>query len=161
MSLEELVIADETFGMVSRLLRGVQVDEETLAVDLIKKMGFTRRLPVRAAHARARARALAGAPRARRARFESWRRSRRARARQQKARRTVDEILATPLPEADALPDDLGREFDAHHRLRRGAGVGMKRSRASSRPPETTRTADRGLRGVAARRSAARRAPPL
>ena len=40
MSLEELVIADEVFGMVTRLLRGVTVDRETLAVDLIKKMGF-------------------------------------------------------------------------------------------------------------------------
>ena len=31
MSLEELVVADEVFGMVSRLLRGVTVDREHLA----------------------------------------------------------------------------------------------------------------------------------
>ena len=40
MSLEELVIADEVFGIVTRLLRGVAVERETLAVDLIKRMGF-------------------------------------------------------------------------------------------------------------------------
>lgn len=40
MSLEELVIADEVFGMVTRLVRGVTVDRENLAVDLIKKMGL-------------------------------------------------------------------------------------------------------------------------
>ena len=40
MSLEELVIADEVFGMATRLVRGVTVDRETLAVDLIKKLGF-------------------------------------------------------------------------------------------------------------------------
>ena len=40
MSLEELVVADEVFGMVSRLLRGVTVDREHLAVELIGKLGF-------------------------------------------------------------------------------------------------------------------------
>ena len=40
MSLEELVIADEVFGIVTRLVRGVTVDMDNLAVDVIKKMGF-------------------------------------------------------------------------------------------------------------------------
>ncbi len=40
LSLEQLVIDDEVFGIVTRLLRGVAVDPEHLAVDLIKQMGF-------------------------------------------------------------------------------------------------------------------------
>src|SRR5450759_5303125 len=36
LSLEELVIADEVFGMVTRLLRGVTVDRETLAADVTR-----------------------------------------------------------------------------------------------------------------------------
>ncbi len=39
MSLEEIVIADEVFGMATHLLRGVTVDRETLAVGLIEKAG--------------------------------------------------------------------------------------------------------------------------
>ncbi len=38
--LENIVVDDEVFGIVKRILRGVAVDEETLAVDLIKRMGF-------------------------------------------------------------------------------------------------------------------------
>ena len=38
--LEQIVIDNEIFGMVKRILRGVEVSDETLAVDLIMKMGF-------------------------------------------------------------------------------------------------------------------------
>jgi trimethylamine---corrinoid protein Co-methyltransferase len=110
MSLEELVIADETFGMVSRLLRGVQVDEENLAVDLIKKLAFKGDY-LFAPHTRAHVRELWRAHLGETGTFESWQAAG-APTTPQKARRIVDEILATPLPEAEALPDDLGREFD-------------------------------------------------
>ncbi|MGC8816848.1 MAG: trimethylamine methyltransferase family protein [Candidatus Hadarchaeum sp.] len=39
MSYEQLVIDDELAGMVSRALSGIKVDEETLAVEVIKKVG--------------------------------------------------------------------------------------------------------------------------
>jgi trimethylamine--corrinoid protein Co-methyltransferase len=38
-SLEQLVIDDEFYGMMFRLVRGVEVNEDTLAVDLIAKVG--------------------------------------------------------------------------------------------------------------------------
>jgi trimethylamine--corrinoid protein Co-methyltransferase len=109
MSLEELVIADETFGLVRRLLRGVQVNHETLAIDLIKRMGG-RGDYLREAHTRRHVRELWQAHLSETGTYESWV----AAGRQdtaQKARRRVDEILATPLPEADTLPEDIGREF--------------------------------------------------
>jgi trimethylamine--corrinoid protein Co-methyltransferase len=37
--MEMAVICDEVFGMVLRVARGVRVDDETLAVDVIKKVG--------------------------------------------------------------------------------------------------------------------------
>jgi trimethylamine--corrinoid protein Co-methyltransferase len=40
MSYEQLVIDNEIIGMVNRVLRGIQINEETLALDLIKKVGF-------------------------------------------------------------------------------------------------------------------------
>ncbi len=60
MSLEELVVADEVFGMVSRLLRGVAVDREHAGGRADRADGLQGRLPVREPHARARARAVAG-----------------------------------------------------------------------------------------------------
>jgi trimethylamine--corrinoid protein Co-methyltransferase len=109
MSLEELVIADETFAMTSRLLKGVQVDEETLAVDLIAKMGF-RGDYLFAAPTRAHVRELWQAHLSEVGTLAAWQAAG-APSTAQKARRIVDEILATPLAPADALPDDLGREF--------------------------------------------------
>jgi len=38
-SLEQLVIDNEIFGMISRYLNGIEVSEETLAADVIKKVG--------------------------------------------------------------------------------------------------------------------------
>jgi trimethylamine--corrinoid protein Co-methyltransferase len=38
-SLEMAVICNEIVGMISRIVRGVKVDEETLAVDVIKNVG--------------------------------------------------------------------------------------------------------------------------
>ena len=107
MSLEELVIADETVGIVSRLLRGVEVDAEHLAVDLIKQMGFAGNYLFEA-HTRKHVRELWQARLGETGTFESWRSSG-APSTVQKARRTIDEILAA---EPVGFPDDLGREFD-------------------------------------------------
>ena len=59
---EQLVLDDEVFGMVTRLLRGVRVDEESLAVDLIKRMGFDGHYLFER-HTRPTRGTLAGAPR--------------------------------------------------------------------------------------------------
>jgi len=40
MSYEQLVIDNEIIGMVNRILEGVRVDDTTIALDLIKKVGF-------------------------------------------------------------------------------------------------------------------------
>lgn len=38
-NLDLVVIADEVLGMARRLTRGIQVDQETLALDVIEKVG--------------------------------------------------------------------------------------------------------------------------
>ncbi len=38
-SLEQLVISDEIIGMVRRIMRGIEVNDETLAVDVVNKVG--------------------------------------------------------------------------------------------------------------------------
>jgi len=38
-SIEQLVIDNEMYSMIARFLEGITVDEETLAADLIKKIG--------------------------------------------------------------------------------------------------------------------------
>ena len=108
MSLEELVVADEVFGMVSRLLRGVTVDREHLAVELIGRHRLQGRLPVRRTHARARARALAG-PARRDRHLRGLAPGRLARARPTPPRRGS---TSCSRPRRRAFPADLGREFD-------------------------------------------------
>jgi len=61
--LENMVVDDEIIGMVKRIMRGIEVTDETIAKELIIKMGFNGKLPVRPAHAQARARAVDGASR--------------------------------------------------------------------------------------------------
>jgi trimethylamine---corrinoid protein Co-methyltransferase len=106
MSLEELVIADEVFGMVTRLVRGVKVDRETLAVDLIKKMGlnggylFDR-------HTRGHVRELWQARLGETGTYDGWEAAGSPRL-EDKARAVADGILAAPLPE---LPEGLAREL--------------------------------------------------
>jgi trimethylamine--corrinoid protein Co-methyltransferase len=107
MSLEELVIADETFGMVTRLLRGVAVDRETLAVDLIKKLGF-RGDYLFEQHTREHVRELWQARLGETGTYDSWKSAGSPRL-EDKARAVVDGILAGPAP---AFPEGLGREFD-------------------------------------------------
>ena len=102
MSLEELVIADEVFGMVTRLLRGVTVDRETLAVDLIKKMGFSGNY-LFDSHTRAHVHELWRAKLGETGTFESWKSAGSPRL-EDKARAVADGILASPAPEFPAEP---------------------------------------------------------
>jgi trimethylamine--corrinoid protein Co-methyltransferase len=107
MSLEELVIADEVFGMVTRLLRGVTVDRDTLAVDLVKKLGF-RGDYLLEQHTRAHVRELWQARLGETGTYDNWTGAGSPRL-EDKARAVADGILASPAP---AFPEDLAREFD-------------------------------------------------
>jgi trimethylamine--corrinoid protein Co-methyltransferase len=107
MSLEELVIADEVFGMVTRLVGGIAVDRETLAVDLIKKLGF-RGDYLFEQHTREHVRELWQSRLGETGTYDSWKGAGSPRL-EDKARAVADGILATPAPE---FPEELGREFD-------------------------------------------------
>jgi trimethylamine--corrinoid protein Co-methyltransferase len=106
MSLEELVIADEVFGMVTRLVRGVAVDRETLAVDLIKKMGFKSDYLLDP-HTRRHVRELWQARLGETGTYDSWKNAGSPRL-EDKARAVADGILASPPP---AFPAELDRDF--------------------------------------------------
>lgn len=107
LALEQIVADDEVFGMVTRLLRGVEVSEETLATDLIVRMGFsgdylferhTRR------HARGLWRPLLGESGS----YDAWAAAGR-RSTMDKARDRVAEILSA---EPEPFPEELGRELE-------------------------------------------------
>jgi len=106
MSLEELVIADEVFGMVTRLVRGVTVDKESLAVDLIKKLGF-RGDYLFEPHTRAHVRELWQARLGETGTYDSWKAAGSPRL-EDKARAVAGDLLAAPAPE---FPTGLDREF--------------------------------------------------
>jgi trimethylamine--corrinoid protein Co-methyltransferase len=106
MSLEELVIADEVFGMVTRLLRGVAVERETLAVDLIKKLGFQGDYLFEP-HTRAHVRELWQARLGETGTHEGWESAGSPRL-EDKARAVADGLLASPPSE---FPENLDREF--------------------------------------------------
>jgi trimethylamine--corrinoid protein Co-methyltransferase len=108
MSLEELVIADEVFGMVTRLVRGVTVDRETLAVDLIKKMGLKGDY-LSDPHTRRHVRELWQARLGETGTYEGWKAAGSPRL-EDKARAVADGILASAPP---AFPAELDREFTA------------------------------------------------
>jgi trimethylamine--corrinoid protein Co-methyltransferase len=105
---ENIVVDDEVFGMVKRLLRGVTVDDETLAVDLIKRMGFGGDY-LFDRHTRAHVRELWQARLAETGSYDAWVQAGR-RSVTEKAAERVREILAA---EVEPFPEDLGREFDA------------------------------------------------
>ncbi len=108
MSLEELVIADEVFGMVSRLVQGVTVDSEQLAAGLIAEMGF-RGDYLFAPHTRAHVRDLWQAKLGETGTYDGWAAAGRP-STAGRAQQRVAELLAAEAPE---FPADLGREFDA------------------------------------------------
>jgi trimethylamine--corrinoid protein Co-methyltransferase len=106
-ALEQLVIDDEVFGMVTRLLRGVTVDDEHLAVDLIKKMAFKGDY-LFDSHTRAHVHDLWRARLGETGTHDAWRAAG-SPSTVQRARARVDELLAA---EPVGFADDLGREFD-------------------------------------------------
>ncbi len=106
--LENMVVDDEIIGMVRRILSGIEISEETLAVDLIKKMGFDGNY-LFDDHTRAHVRELWQAKLGETGSFDGWKNAG-AKSTTEKARERVAEILAAdPAP----FPADLGAEFDA------------------------------------------------
>ena len=105
--LENMVVDDEIIGMVKRILRGIEVTDETIAKELIVKMGFNGNY-LFDAHTRRHVRELWQARLGETGTFESWARGGRQ-STVEKAQDKVREILAAPAVE---FPADLGREFD-------------------------------------------------
>jgi len=106
--LENMVVDDEIIGMVKRILRGIEVSEETLAVELIKKMGFNGSY-LFDNHTRAHVRELWQAKLGETGSYDGWKNAG-AKSTTEKAQEKVAEILAAePAP----FPADLGAEFDA------------------------------------------------
>jgi trimethylamine--corrinoid protein Co-methyltransferase len=107
LALEQIVTDNEVFGMVTRLLRGIDVTAETLARDLIAKMGF-RGDYLFDAHTRRHARELWRAQLGEAGTYDSWVQAG-SPSTLDRARETVRDVLASePVP----FPDDLGRELD-------------------------------------------------
>jgi trimethylamine---corrinoid protein Co-methyltransferase len=108
LALEQIVTDNEVFGMVTRLLRGVDVTSETLARELIVKMGFKGDY-LFDGHTRRHARELWKAQLGETGTFDGWSQAG-SPSTLDKARDTVREVLAR---EPEPFPEDLGREFDA------------------------------------------------
>ena len=106
--LENMVVDDEIIGMVKRILSGIEVSEETLAVELIKKMGFNGNY-LFDNHTRKHVRELWQAKLGETGNYDGWKNAG-AKSTTEKAQEKVAEILAAP---AVAFPADLGAEFDA------------------------------------------------
>jgi len=105
--LENMVVDDEILGMVKRILRGVEVSDETIARDLIAKMGFNGNY-LFDSHTRKHVRELWQAKLGETGTYEGWKQAG-GRSTVEKAQDKVREILAA---EPIGFPDDLGREFD-------------------------------------------------
>jgi trimethylamine---corrinoid protein Co-methyltransferase len=108
MALEQLVLDDEVFGMVTRLLRGAEVDAAHLPLELIKKQAFGGGY-LSEPHTRTHVRELWRSRLGETGSYETWRAAG-ALSFGQRARARVDELLAT---EPEPLPEDLSREFNA------------------------------------------------
>lgn len=107
LAFEQLVIDDEVFGMVSRLLRGVVVDQEHLALDLVRQMAFKGDYLFHP-HTRAHVRELWRARLGETGTFDAWREAG-AKSTVEKARDRVDSLMAE---EPVGFPADLAREFE-------------------------------------------------
>ncbi len=106
--LENMVVDDEIIGMVKRIMRGIEVTDETIAKELIIKMGFNGNY-LFDPHTRKHVRELWTARLGETGTFENWAAAGKP-STVQKAQAKVREILAEPAVE---FPADLGREFDA------------------------------------------------
>lgn len=106
--LENIVVDDEVFSMVKRLLRGVTVDDETLAVDLVQRMGFAGDY-LFDRHTRAHARELWQPRLGDAGSYEAWVQAGSPSTAEKAAARVAEILAAEPKP----FPGDLGRELDA------------------------------------------------
>ena len=106
--LENMVVDNEVLGMVKRMLRGVAVNAETLAVDLVNEMGFTGEY-LFSKHTRRHVRELWSAELGETRTYESWVEAG-SLSTVEKAQAKVAEILAA---DPEPFPEDLGRELDA------------------------------------------------
>jgi len=105
--LENMVVDDEILGMVKRILRGVEVSNETIARDLIVKMGFNGNY-LFDKHTTRHVRELWQAKLGETGTYEGWKAAG-GRSTVEVAQAKVREILAG---EPIGFPEDLGREFD-------------------------------------------------
>ena len=157
--LENMVVDDEIIGMVKRILTGIEVSEETLAVDLIKKMGFNGNY-LFDNHTRAHVRELWQAKLGETGNYDGWKNAG-AKSTTEKAQEKVAEILAAP---ARRVPGRPRRRVRRDHRRRGQGGGGRLALRRVTRPGAARpagghrgrpRTPTSGARG----RPAARRSP--
>lgn len=108
-SIEQLVIDNEMYGMVGRFLEGITVNEETLAADLIKKVGPIPGNYLREAHTREWWRKEQFLPiLSYRLPYEVWERDGRKDV-AARAKERAKEILRTH--EVPPLPEDVDREI--------------------------------------------------
>lgn len=105
---ENMVIDDEVFGMVTRLLGGIAVDDETLAVDLIKEVAFGGEYLFKP-HTRAHVRELWSARLGETRTYQAWRDAG-SPSTVARARERADELVAAERP---PFAEDLGAELDA------------------------------------------------
>jgi trimethylamine--corrinoid protein Co-methyltransferase len=105
---EQLVVDDEVFGMVTRILRGVPTDDGSLAVDLIKRMGFSGDY-LFDRHTRDHVHELWRAKLGETRTYDAWVGAGRPTVAAKAAVRAQEILAAEPEP----FPDDLGRELDA------------------------------------------------
>ncbi len=108
LSLEELVIADEMFEMVTRLLRGIDVADDTLATAVIRRLGHAGDY-LFDGHTRAHVRGLWHTRLGETGTLEQWQGAG-SPGLPSRAAAKVQQILSSPPPD---FPADVGREFDA------------------------------------------------
>jgi trimethylamine--corrinoid protein Co-methyltransferase len=106
--LENMVVDDEILGMLTRVLRGVEVSDETLAVNLIKKVGFAGNYLFER-HTRRHVHELWQATIGDTGSYDAWVQGGR-RSTIETARGRVEQILAAPT--AEPLAEDLGVELE-------------------------------------------------
>jgi len=105
--LENMVVDDEIIGMVKRILSGIEVSPETLAVDLIKKMGFNGDY-LFDDHTRAHVRELWQARLGETGSYDAWKNAGGKSTTEKAQERVAAIVAAEPAP----FPADLGAEFD-------------------------------------------------
>ena len=116
--LENMVVDDEIIGMVKRILTGIEVSDETLAVDLIKKMGFNGNY-LFDNHTRAHVRELWQAKLGETGSYDAWKNA----GAQEHDREGAGEGRGDPRRAAGAVPGRPRRRVRRDHR-RRGEGGG-------------------------------------